>query len=75
MNTTHGGTAEADDELVSDNLRAARRLATADLDPRDAVHDAASLQEMLTFVLEQLDRRSPTEHGPGVGKITDRYLS
>lgn len=46
-----------DGELVADTLTAARALASAHLDPCDAVHDAANLQEMLAFVIEQLDER------------------
>lgn len=44
------------DELVADTLSAARALARANLFPEDAVHDAANLQEMLAFVIEQYDQ-------------------
>lgn len=67
----HGITEEADqpihprpddnDTLAADTLRAARALAVAELNPGDAVHDAGCLQQMLAFVIEQLDARTPIQ--------------
>lgn len=51
-----GDRESADAELIADTLSAARALAAADLHPGDAVHDAANLQEMLAFVIEQYDQ-------------------
>lgn len=56
-----GDESPEDAELVADTLSAARAVATATLFPEDAVHDAANLQEMLAFVIEQLDERIAAE--------------